>query len=898
MTLFRKTRIVLFISLGLVLSTSCVWLLKINNLPISKIDSLQNKQAAQGYFDYIHSLKANQETGEYTLSDIESVKAEILANKGLSFKKSLPIEWESMGPDNVGGRTRGFLVDRNDHKVLYAGGVSGGVFRSINMGGSWYALTTQLDNMFVSSLAQTIDGTIYAGTGESAVSNNAVGNESSSIKGGGILRSTDGETFELLTNTINASFTEVSALVAHPTKNVIYAGTGTGLWSSPDGGENWTRIRIGNCRDIKISKTGIMIAYIGGQVYRSTNPDDANSFQPVRGIPGGVRTALAIADADENYVYAIVAGSVEYAYNGTTVNPSSALVGLYQSKDNGQNFSRIAGPANQYFNPLSRVDGSSQGWYDLTVAVHPKNPERVFMGGIGFAEWDTLQGARIVGNTFDSPNNPFGIHADKHNIVFDTMANPIIMYISSDGGVTKTTNAPLTRYAAINNGYSTTQFYNVAGSADGKIIIGGTQDNNTLLIEDIEGTTKSTGFPILSGDGFHCDISAYNSDIMFYESQNGNLVRTLNGGEGSSRIFDSRIEQSLGSNSPTNLFNTPFRLWESPTTPDSSLLFFAANREIWVAVNPKSPNTPTWYNLGSVNFTPSIISPNNDASSVYVGGRGGLIRIDGLDKISLSSPGAGVKDTIADKILEFVDSTILSDIKFTNLRTGLPGNRSLTSIAIDQNDPNNVVITYGNYGNSSYVFRTKDGLSLAPSWVDITNNLPKMPVYHAVINFSNSSEVVLGTEFGIWATENGNDNAPIWVEQNNGVDANKPVPYVPVFEIRQLGRKDQTWKGPILLAGSHGRGLFKAESLLTSTREVNNDISLPLYPNPAKNHITIPSAMESASYQIIDLSGKIILSGVINQTNKISVSVLKAGIYIVRVNQSNGTTFSEKLIIR
>ena len=136
------------------------------------------------------------------------------------------------------------------------------------------------------------------------------------------------------------------------------------------------------------------------------------------------------------------------------------------------------------------------------------------------------------------------------------------------------------------------------------------------------------------------------------------------------------------------------------------------------------------------------------------------------------------------------------------------------------------------------------------------------------------------------------------MEQNNGVDANKPVPYVPVFEIRQLGRKDQTWKGPILLAGSHGRGLFKAESLLTSTREVNNDISLPLYPNPAKNHITIPSAMESASYQIIDLCGKIILSGVINQTNKISVSVLKTGIYIVRVNQSNGTTFSEKLIIR
>jgi len=897
MNFLRKNKLFVVGAFGVILTTIFLGVFQ-NSKQKEDTPSIQNNNhsKADGYFEYLNSLRANQQTGRYTLQNIEDAKAEVLANRALSFKKSLPLTWKSMGPDNVGGRTRGFLVDRNDHKTLYAAGVSGGVFKSENKGGTWYPLTTQLDNMFVASMAQTIDGSIYAGTGESAVSNNAIGDESSSIKGGGILKSTDGETFSLLSNTLNTSFTEVSVLVAHPSKNVIYAGTGTGLWNSVDGGENWTRIRLGNCRDMKISKSGTMLAYVGGQVYRSTNPDDANAYQPVSGIPGGVRIALAISDANEEYMYAMVAGSVAYAYNGTTVNPSSGLVGLYQSKDNGLTFSRVAGPANQYFNPLSRVDGSSQGWYDLTVAVHPENPERVFMGGIGFAEWDPTQGARLVGNTFDSPNNRFGIHADKHNIVFDTISKPLIMYISSDGGVAKTTNTSLTNYAAINNGYSTTQFYNVAGSSDGKTIIGGTQDNNTILVQEIERTTKNSGFEILSGDGFHCDISSYNEDVMFYESQFGNLVRSLNGGEGSSKIFDSRIEQSLGSGSPTNLFNTPFRLWESPTDEDTSLLFYAANREIWVAVNPTLPNTPSWYKLGSVSFTPSIISPSVDGSKLFVGGRGGLVRFDGLDKIDFAVPRIGLKDSVVDALYEFTDSVVKADISAVSIRTGLPGNRSLTSIAVDRNDANHVVVTYGNYGNNAYVYRTKDVNSVAPTWSNITGNLPKMPIYHAIINFSNPNEIVLGTEFGIWATENGNSNAPTWTEQNNGIDSKKPIPYVPVFEIRQLGRKDQTWKGPILLAGSHGRGLFKSESLLTTIKENKKVNKLTIYPNPAKVYVNLPSVEPKSKYQIFDLGGKAILSGNVNQNKKINVNPLTKGLYILVVTQEDGTLFSEKLI--
>ena len=108
------------------------------------------------------------------------------------------------GPNNNGGRTRAIAYDLryngSSNKVLIAGGVSGGLFRSTDGGGSWTKVAPQNEVHNVSSIAQdpTNPDTWYAGGGE------YVGNSTDELGAGylsyGVLKSTDnGATWTRLT---------------------------------------------------------------------------------------------------------------------------------------------------------------------------------------------------------------------------------------------------------------------------------------------------------------------------------------------------------------------------------------------------------------------------------------------------------------------------------------------------------------------------------------------------------------------------------------------------------------------------------------------------------------------------------------------------------------------------
>jgi hypothetical protein len=68
----------------------------------------------------------------------------------LAYANTLPTDfsqnkfatWQSIGPYNVGGRTRALAIDVLDQNVLLAGAATGGIRRSTNGGISWY--TTQM----------------------------------------------------------------------------------------------------------------------------------------------------------------------------------------------------------------------------------------------------------------------------------------------------------------------------------------------------------------------------------------------------------------------------------------------------------------------------------------------------------------------------------------------------------------------------------------------------------------------------------------------------------------------------------------------------------------------------------------------------------------------------------
>ncbi|HYQ84971.1 MAG TPA: hypothetical protein VEP28_13325, partial [Rubrobacter sp.] len=72
-----------------------------------------------------------------------------LEGKGLSYANEASSlgGWTGLGPGNIGGRTRAFVINPEDARIMYAAGVAGGVWKSTNGGASWTPLGDFLPNI-------------------------------------------------------------------------------------------------------------------------------------------------------------------------------------------------------------------------------------------------------------------------------------------------------------------------------------------------------------------------------------------------------------------------------------------------------------------------------------------------------------------------------------------------------------------------------------------------------------------------------------------------------------------------------------------------------------------------------------------------------------------------------
>lgn len=876
-----------------------------------------NENSAEGYVDYISKLRNNQITGTVSEADVQKARLQVRDIQNLKYKAEWPITWEFAGPDNIGGRTRSIVIDRNDPSILYSGGVSGGIFKSDNRGASWYPLEMEGNGFGVVSMAQTTDGALYAGTGENFISIGGFGTEGSVFSGNGMYKSTDGQTFELLNNTTSLGY--IASLEAHPSQNVIFAGTQAGLYYSDDAGGSWNRILTGNCTDIKINKNGVILIYRGGTVWRSTSPLDGSSYSRIQDIGPNIRAALAWSESDPNYAYVVTAGSVDLDGNGST-DLSSGLNGLYRSTDGGVNFTKVVERASTYFTPFSSGT-RSQGWYDICIGVHPRNKDRVFIGGIGFAEWTLEKGPEMVGNTGNGPLNPFGIHADKHIIVFDNSGTDPIMYVGSDGGVSRTTNEDLNRYADRVINYSTTQFYDIAASPDGDLL-GATQDNGNLLIQK-ESFPRKPSVDIFTNiantagaDGLRSEISQWNPDVMFAMAQRGFLGRTVDGGQNISLIWDNRVRTAHASNANgrfvANDFATGLHYWEPQDIVNEKLtngsspaleaqytsrLFLKLNNGIWMcnnahasAHNPENPSNETvrWFRVSSVTTNIDNMATTRDGDVLFAGTESGrLYRTSGLNKANFDTTELSVANAISDS-LTTIDITSNMSI----------GGRYISDVYVDPSDDNRVMVTLANYGNTRYVYITENALDPVPNWTDITTNLPNAPVYSCLISADDPSILIVGTEFGIFATDNGFSSNPTWTEMRDGANGT-PMPSSPVFAMDQVAAKP--WAGHTVYAGTHGMGMWQSSSLLTNIKEepTVKKSELTVYPNPAHISCTMKTDIRGEyTLNVYDVKGSLVSTAEGRSNGNITLNTrnLKNGNYFVEVIGVNAKAVSKMIV--
>ncbi|MDA0972331.1 MAG: PKD domain-containing protein [Bacteroidetes bacterium] len=494
--------------------------------------------------------------------------------KGMDQSKSLA-NWTPIGPTELAfqsyspgiGRVNCVAQDPNNNQVVYVGTPGGGLWKSMDGGQSWQAMTDALPTLGVSGIAiDPIDSDIvYIGTGD--------GNADDTFSVG-VLKSTNGgETFQ--TTGLNweiMNFRNINkVLISHYDHNTLYAATDYGLWKTVDAANSWYLVSSGVFYDIELHPTDPTIVY-GARNYVVRSTDGGENFSAATsGGPNSnnvSRLAIAISPDEPDWLYILAGRSSDQGF-----------MGVYRSTNAGESFTLRADSPNIMGWSEDGDDSGGQAWYDMALAVNPNNASQVFVGGVNLWRSNNAGSSWNIRAHWVYPSSTGAyVHADIHALDYYGST----LYCGSDGGIFKSFNNG-GAFADITDGIQNSQFYRMGGSAtDEGLILAGAQDNGVILCDD--GVCGQT----IGADGMNCLINPDNPNSMYASTQFGNIRRSSNGGQD----WD-----NYSSNVPeTGAWITPFML-----DPENSNVLFAGYESLWrrngnqnwVSVSPAASNITT-----------------------------------------------------------------------------------------------------------------------------------------------------------------------------------------------------------------------------------------------------------------------------------------------------------------
>jgi len=562
---------------------------------------------AKGSAEHLHRLRMNPTTGKIEQADVLAARQ---ATQQLALNKnnaSIGLNWEPMGPNDMGGRTRAILFDNSDSSRMWAASVSGGIFRSPNAGRSWIPVNDQMKNLAVNSMTMAANGDIYAGTGEDMYYF-ASGRASGGILGDGIFKSTDGgQTFSQLASTDPASnpgqgWGAVGKMAADPSDaNRIYAATSDGLKVSNDAGASWTDAipAGGEALDLTVTSSGAVWVKEGQFIYYSTSGDAGSYIEKTVSLAGGIDPATNIPRSTFRMRIAVAPNNEDYVYVLVTTN--GGMDRVYQSTDGGTTWNTI-GTASALLNPITQVP------FAVAIGVDPKNEKRIMIGGLTLWEWSEGNGWFQVASQ-SSGSFSFYVHVDIHEIVWRN-DQPNTIWVTNDGGLFKSSNDGFS-WSEENKGYATIQFYFMDVGFDGQIL-GGTQDNGTILIDPKAplpkagtrtiGITQPNGSTV-DGDGADVEISHLDQEIRFKARQYGQMGRSIDKGGEYSYFYGTRMASRYNQFSSAFAdFTGPFELWEELNDPNSiDSIEFSAD----------TLKTSIGFGNGGVNYNGAFVKPQS-----------------------------------------------------------------------------------------------------------------------------------------------------------------------------------------------------------------------------------------------------------------------------------------------
>lgn len=781
-------------------------------------------------------------------------------------KRAISTEWNPMGPYDVGSRTRAIFIDPINPNRLFAGSTTGGLFKSEDNGMNWVSVNDYLDNSNITAVAVNSTGIIVYGTGEGhfLTPDGTLYGFPFRFSGNGIYKSLDsGKTFQNIID--SKGWGNVSSIAVNG-KN-FYVATENGIYTS-ENGLNWLRINVGIFKEIKVDINGNLFANGNTGIVKSS--DKGISWKTIiKHQHSENRMSVGISPQDANYLYVLT-------IYGT----------IYQSKDNGESFTEIIDSdrvisTNDY---LSSVN-------TLCIAVNPNDKEHVAFGFSRLFEWKKTKGITIL--DADSRPNKKYLPKPKHILIWQNNS----LFIGTDFGIFQS-NAELSAFESRNKGYNTFQMHSFAADYNENIVAGTTNGNYYISNKNAHSIDPSYDYI-----AFACDISIKDHSKIFTSKYYGYVNRSNDFGKTNSCFWDNRIIKSL-----MNIYNTDnlcdyrlypsdnvslksnFTLWEHPSKEENkSRLFLFIDNEIWMAEGVTDfSKTPTWYLIAKLKNDNLLklkkMVVTNDGASLFFIVDNKLSRIDGLN--------TAIYNPLSPEL------SIPSGISITNLISNLSDNRPINSIQLNPNNNNVAILTIGSLtGNNSRIFKGENMLD-SSTFTDISSDIPNVPIYDGLITYYNENTMLVATEIGLYATDNGGAS---WINQST---KNNNLPKVPTVFLRQyyFPFKNQG----VIYLGTSGRGIYQNKQYVSAIKETQKttENDLKVYPQPATNGLKLDFNTPNndvVNIKIVNIMGTVVFSkkeepSAGPNSLELDVSNLNAGIYIL-VIEGNSFAKNKTIII-
>ncbi|MTI88404.1 MAG: hypothetical protein FH748_10590 [Balneolaceae bacterium] len=726
----------------------------------------------------------------------------VMLDTNVSYAQQIPaniadkIEFRDIGPTRQGGRYVDFAVVEKSPKVFYTATASGGLWKTLNNGISYFSI---FDNESVVSIGDvTVDqrdtSIVWVGTGEA-------NNSRSSYFGDGVYKSTDGgKTWKNMG--LPESHHIGRILIDPDDSDIVYvAALGhlysdnpeRGLYKTTDGGKSWNKVLEVESNGKKIgvvdvamhpTNSDILLAATydkirkpwtfnpggpGSAIYKST--DAGKSWTKLEnGLPGGFlgRIGVDFSKKDPNIIYANIENvnveGIDYEERlrmltvGIPLEEGQSTKGVevYRSDDTGQSWRKVS--------PDGEDVGGGPGYYYQQMEIDPNNSDHVYV--LGIRMWETVDG----GKTW---KRPFRFGGDNHAMWIDP-ADSKHMLLGYDHGMGITYDGGKSWYHP--DEIPLAQFYSVGvDMAYPYNVYGGLQDNGSVKGP----SSKPNGAPIQledwtrtgGGDGMYNIVDYTNNRYLYNESQFGPIQRVdLATGERKSIRYEKAREMRWN--------------WSSPiivSEHNADVIYHAGNKvlrsdfrgEDWEEISPDLSNNDSVKAAGTGNIQYGTITTLEESP------------------INPDELWAGTDDGN-------VQLTTDGGENWTKLNDRIKGNPGywVSRIEASAHHPGTAYVTYTGLRRDDFrpfVYKTTD---FGKTWTSIAANLPDENINVIKEDHKNPKLLFIGTDQSVFTSIDGGKN---WTELTNGYPTN------PAYDLVIHPREND------IVVGTHGRGIFIAD---------------------------------------------------------------------------------------